>query len=100
MIYDSCGYKNDIRFVYKRISDVHKSMSKYDSALYYYELYVQAKDSLFTEEKSKQIAELEYIYQTEKKNTKNPQPSVSNEMKWIAIMLLWNIFGIFIVPGM
>lgn len=52
---------------YQSIHETYTKMHNADSALHYYLLYSQLKDSLFSLEKSKQISELETIYETEKK---------------------------------
>ncbi|QBN18634.1 tetratricopeptide repeat-containing sensor histidine kinase [Flavobacterium nackdongense] len=52
---------------YKNLSKANASIGKYNDAYYYSTLYNTGKDSLFAEEKTKAVFELETKYQTEKK---------------------------------
>lgn len=45
---------------------IYRLLKQYDKAIEYSIIYVQTRDSLFSEEKSKAIAEAEALYQTEK----------------------------------
>ena len=57
-----------IRFSsYSNLATIHSEMGDYKSALYYRNIFMGMQDSLFTEKKHKQIAELEMKYETEKK---------------------------------
>jgi tetratricopeptide (TPR) repeat protein len=50
------------------LSDIFLALHAYDSSLYYFKAYSIVKDSLFDQEKSKQINELQTKYETEKKD--------------------------------
>ncbi len=52
---------------YENISEVYSAIGNNNQAFKYYKLYIAVKDTMFTEESHKQIAELETKYQTEKK---------------------------------
>jgi len=52
---------------YSDLSGIYSDMGDYESALYYRNKFMSMQDSLFNEEKHKQIAELEMKYETEKK---------------------------------
>lgn len=54
------------KHIYAMISDSYKEQYDYKNALHYQILHVQLKDSLFTEQRSKQILELESQYNSEK----------------------------------
>ena len=52
---------------YSDLAGIYSDMGDYESALYYRNRFMSMQDSLFNEEKHKQIAELEMKYETEKK---------------------------------
>ncbi len=52
---------------YEHLSTAYEGLNYTGKALEYYKLYTDAKDSLFNEEKNKQITEIETKYETEKK---------------------------------
>lgn len=56
---------------HKEISDVYALQGNYKKAYEYHLLYTELKDSIFTEEKHKQINELQTKYETEKKEREN-----------------------------
>ncbi len=49
-----------------KLMEIYRLLKQYDKAIEYSIIYVQTRDSLFSEEKSKAIAEAEALYQTEK----------------------------------
>lgn len=51
-----------------KLSDMYKSFGRFDSALFYKDAYLALYDTIFNAEKSKQIAVLEKVYQTERKD--------------------------------
>jgi|GEM_PF-1911894 len=51
-----------------KLLEMHKHFKQYDSALYYHESYLALYKEVFNAEKSRQMATLEKIYQTEKKD--------------------------------
>ena len=61
------GFKEWSVNAYEIMSNALSGLGKYKEALKYHEKYVVAKDSLFEENKTKVIFELEKKYQTEKK---------------------------------
>lgn len=56
---------------YLGLSNYHKEVKEYKKALDYHLQYAQLKDSLFNDEKSKQIAEMQTKYETEKTEQEN-----------------------------
>jgi two-component system NarL family sensor kinase len=66
-ILEELKYPREIADAYQALSETFRKMDMYDSALVYYISMSAIKDSLFTVEKSKQISELEAIYENEKK---------------------------------
>ncbi len=53
---------------YESLSNNSKKQGRFQEALTYYELYKQYEDSIFNETKSKQIAQVQTEYETEKKD--------------------------------
>jgi tetratricopeptide (TPR) repeat protein len=52
----------------KKLSDMFRKFKVYDSAWYYNDAYSTLRGELFNAEKSKQLAALEHLYQSEKKD--------------------------------
>ena len=63
------------------MSEVNEKMNDYRNAYQYHQLYSQIKDSIFNEESSKQIAELQTKYETEKKEKENKILKSVNQIK-------------------
>jgi signal transduction histidine kinase len=61
------GFKEFEIEAYKLLASVEKQLGNYKQAYYYFEKYAIGKDSLFEENKTKTIFELETKYETEKK---------------------------------
>jgi signal transduction histidine kinase/Tfp pilus assembly protein PilF len=61
------GAKDLIQEIYKVFSDLYSRKSNYKKAFQYYLLYSEVKDSIFTKESNKKIAEMQTKYETEKK---------------------------------
>lgn len=60
-------YKEGIRDAYLNLASVYKTLAQFDKALQYTKLYNTSKDSLLNIENSKQINELNTLYETGKK---------------------------------
>ena len=58
------------RFVYSDLSDINKATGNFKKALEYHEKYLVLKDSLQNVEKYKKIAQIETIYELDKKQAK------------------------------
>ena len=58
--------KNTIKYAYKNLSEIYENQKNTDEALRYFKQYSALKDSLFTEQSSSKIAEMEANYQVEK----------------------------------
>jgi len=56
---------------YESFSDLYRKKGDYRSAFEYLSKYIVIKDSLFTEETTRKIAEMQVRYETEKKETEN-----------------------------
>jgi two-component system sensor histidine kinase UhpB len=56
------GNKDDLKDIYRCLSEVDTSLSDYKSSLMHYKLYSYYKDSLYNENSSRQIAEMNVKY--------------------------------------
>lgn len=74
-------YKYITRYVYLALSRIYESLEKSKESLNYYKKYIAVKDSIMSEEKYKQIAELETKYETEKKEKEIQLLNVDNELQ-------------------
>ena len=75
-----------IQHMYKALSKTFEKYSDYKNAYHYHLLFVQVKDSILNTESSKQVAEMETKYQTEKKvlqitNLKNEKALQQSEIE-------------------
>jgi len=61
------GAKNEIKECYQALSNIYRDKGDYENALGFHTRYTELKDSIFNEEKSKQINELSARYDSEKK---------------------------------
>jgi len=94
---------------YQLLSDIYSKLKKPDKALEYYKLYSEMRDSVFTNEKHKQIQELQTQYETEKKEQTITSLSKEKEIEilknerskyyilsLLGLMLILTIVGILI----
>lgn len=72
--------KYNVKECYKQISITYNKLNKYDSAYNYMQLYSDIKDSIYTEESSKQIADMQTKYETDKKEEENKSLITQNEL--------------------
>jgi len=61
------GYKKVVLDAYKNLSDSYKEKNSYKKSYEFLNKYYQLKDSIFNEEKHKQLTEIETKYQTSQK---------------------------------
>lgn len=67
-IVEELGDKEKKSLVYKGLALVYSNIKNFEKAFQYYHLYSGLKDTLYGEESSKQIAEMQAKYDTEKKD--------------------------------
>ncbi len=65
------GNKSYLLKNYEKLYQIYEHTRQYDSALAAYKNFIAVKDSIFNEEKSRQIAEMEARFETEKKEKEN-----------------------------
>ena len=73
--------KNAIKEFYLNLSQAYNKKEDYKQAYKYYELFFALNDSLFNKEKSKQIAEMQTKYESEKKELKIESLSQQNDIQ-------------------
>ncbi|MBL4654408.1 MAG: tetratricopeptide repeat protein [Bacteroidia bacterium] len=61
------GAKNEIKYAYQNLASVYYRQNKYKEAYDYHELYSGIKDSIINEQSNRQIAEMQELYESEKK---------------------------------
>ena len=54
-------------YIAEVLLNVNRSLENYDEARYYNEVYIQTRDSIQSEERTKALAEIETLYKTERK---------------------------------
>ncbi|MBU4486057.1 MAG: tetratricopeptide repeat-containing sensor histidine kinase, partial [Candidatus Delongbacteria bacterium] len=71
--------------IYKDLSHAWSGLKNYKNAFEYSQKFITTKDSLFNNEKTKIIEEMETKYQTEKKEKENELLKKDNEIKILAL---------------
>lgn len=66
-IADSTGETDAKKNVAKNVSDIYKKLKDFEKEIYWYEKYVAFKDTIYNEEKTKEIARKSFQYDLEKK---------------------------------
>ncbi len=61
------GSKDNLQSIYRNMSEAYEDLHNFDSALTYYKLYSVVKDSMFNENKTQKIEEMEARFEHEKK---------------------------------
>jgi signal transduction histidine kinase len=82
---------------YINFSELYSAKEDYKKALEYYKLYTEEKDSIFTEESSEKIAEMQTKYETEKKEKENEILKKDNKIQKLEINKQQNLRNSFIV---
>ena len=89
--------KSIIKNSYQSLSDLYLIKEDYQKSLEYYKLYTEVKDSIFTDESSGKIAEMQTKYETEKKEKENEILKKDNEIQKLEINKQQNLRNSFIV---
>ena len=85
---EQIGAKSQKKIAYEGLSDVYYALGNYKKAHEYQVLYNQVKDSIFEENKSRAIAEMNIRFETEKKEIENQFLRNENKAKTRNIILL------------
>ncbi|MBC7426906.1 MAG: tetratricopeptide repeat protein [Bacteroidia bacterium] len=75
------GYSDLIQSNYKTLSDINRKLGNYKQALEYNDLGSRLKDSIFNEDKSRQLIEMQTKYEVESTNKENLLLSQSAEIQ-------------------
>ncbi|MES2284165.1 MAG: tetratricopeptide repeat protein [Bacteroidota bacterium] len=67
ILFKKIGYKDGIKEMYVTISELYDKKGDYKNAYNYHKMYSDIKDTLLNEQSSKQIAEMNTKYESEKK---------------------------------
>jgi len=62
------GVKEGIKNSYKALAELHERMKEPEKAIEFYKLYSDLKDTLINNQNNKQIAQMQELYQSEKKD--------------------------------
>ncbi len=73
------GSNEEIRVIYEKLSGTYEKSGKFKKALQYHKLFKNYHDSVYNEEKNRQISEMETRYQSEKKQQKIELQKISIE---------------------
>lgn len=79
------GFIDLIQYDYEKLSDCYSKRNDFKKAYEYHTMYAAFKDSIFDENKNKQIAELQTKYDTEKKEQQNLLLKKENQLKGISL---------------
>lgn len=71
--------------LFKNYSELYKSVGKFSQSLDYLEKFISLKDSIYTENSSKQIAEMQTKYESEKKEKENELLRKNSEIQNLEI---------------
>ncbi|MEA2096362.1 MAG: tetratricopeptide repeat-containing sensor histidine kinase [Candidatus Cloacimonadota bacterium] len=82
---------------YHSLSNLYSIKNDYKKSLEYFKLYTEIKDSIFTEESSGKIAEMQTKYETEKKEKENVILKKDNKIQKLEINKQQNLRNSFIV---
>lgn len=73
--------KNRILESYQSLAHYHEKTQQLDSAIFYYQKFIQLRDQIYNEEKSKQIAEMQAKYQLNKQTIENERLLNASELQ-------------------
>jgi serine phosphatase RsbU (regulator of sigma subunit) len=81
MLLQEVGARNDVARVYNAFATYYESQGDFREALRFHKQFKNLKDSLFTENQTKQIAKMREIYNSEKKEKENELLRKDNALK-------------------
>ena len=81
-------YTDGIQFLYEAIAQTYDNLKDYKNARDYYVKYMTVRDSIYNNEKSRQIFELETKYQAEKKQAEIEKLKLVKEQRTLVIYIL------------
>ena len=94
------NFKDFEQHILSMLSQVYEAQKKYSEALEYFKLHIAIKDSLFTERKSQQVAELETRYRTEQKEHEIAEQQAEIKQNKILLAGSGGIIALLLVIGL
>ena len=82
--------------IYKNYAELYKSMGKFNKSVDYLEKFISLKDSIYNEKSSKQIAEMQAKYDSEKKEKENELLRKNSKIQNLEIAKQTNLRNSFI----
>lgn len=79
------NYRETLKYIYSYLSDAYEAQGNYSTSLKYQILFSAIQDTLYQLESTRQIAEMQTRYETEKKETENKLLARDNEIKGLEI---------------
>jgi len=97
------GLKEMMKENYQKISETYASMKNYLQAYKYHKLYSIIKDSIYTEESIKQIADMQAQYETAQKEKEIKLLKKDSEVKTLKLnqnkILVYSLIAVFLLLG-
>lgn len=91
------GSRDDVKESYSEFSKLYKEQGDYKKAYEYFKLFTETKDSIFNEESSQQIAEMQTKYETEKKEQQITLLNKDKELQEAQLnrqkIIIWSVAG-------
>jgi len=94
-IAEKLKYADLMKYCYKMISDIYLKQKNFEQAYAYYEKHVNVKDSIFNEQNSRLITEMEAKYQNEKKQLQIDNLNKKSEAQAAKTRTLYIAIGLF-----
>ena len=67
--------------IFQSLAEAHQGLSEFEKAHFYFQLYVQAKDSLLNKDRLRQLAEIQTRYETEKQQAEIEQLEAEKNLR-------------------
>ena len=91
------GSKYYLKYIYDLLADIYKNQNEFKSSMENLELLIKVKDSIYNEESSKQINELQTKYDTEKKQKQIEFQNLQLREKQIVIYAVTASLGLMVL---
>ncbi len=96
-IAEKIKYADLQKYCYKMISDIYSGQKNYELAYSYFQKHIEVKDSIFNEQNSRLITEMEAKYQNETKQLQIDNLNKKNEAQTAKTRTLYIAIGLFLV---
>lgn len=82
---DQVGDLLQLKFAAEGLSNAYREMGDFERALQYNEIYTQLKDSIFNEEKHRQVIIVQSYFETEREKEENEKLTYKNQVQQLEI---------------